>query len=41
MWKMRLEDEMEAGLRECSGKLIFCVNISKVRELANRGSNEL
>lgn len=41
MWKMRLEDEMEAGLREWLGKLIFYVNISKVRGLANRGSNEV
>lgn len=41
MWKIRLEDEMGAGLREWLGKLTLCVNIFKVRELVNRGSNEL
>lgn len=38
---MRLENEMEAGLREWLGKVSFYVNISKVRVLGNRGSNEL
>lgn len=38
---MRLEDEIKAGLREWLGKVTFCVYISKVRVLANRGSNEL
>lgn len=41
MWKLRLEDEREAGFREWLGKVTFCVYISKVRVLANRGSNEL
>lgn len=33
---MRVEDDMEAGLREWLGKVTFCVNISKFRVQANR-----
>lgn len=38
---MRVEDDMEVGLREWLGKVTFYVNISKFRVLANRGSKAM